>query len=240
MKTSRELKTQARAALKGNWGPAVVATIAYVVVTILCTAPTAVYQLSHPNMQQELVYAAQTANYPAMTEIYAGMYRWNGISSLLQLFVMSVVALGFANAFLRLVRNGDTYIAQNTFRIAFSNYMHKVLGMFLMGIFIFLWSLLFIIPGIIKIFSYAMTPYILDEYPDLGCNDAIDLSRKMMKGHKLDLFILGLSFIGWFLLCLLTLGIGFLWLTPYMSAANAAFYEDVKAEYLLKNNGILM
>lgn len=240
MKSTRELKAQARAALKGNWGPAVVATIVYMVVIILCSSPTAIYTLSHPGMQEELMYAAQTANYPAITEIYAGMYRWNGIATLLQLFVSSVVALGFANAFLRLVRNGDSDLTRNTFKIAFENYLHKVLGMFLMGVFIFLWSLLFVIPGIIKIFSYAMTPYILDEYPDMGCNDAIDLSRKMMKGHKLDLFILGLSFIGWMLLSILTFGIGFFWLTPYMSAANAAFYEDVKAEYMLKNEGILM
>ena len=117
------------------------------------------------------------------------------------------------------------------FSITFKNYLHKVWGYLLMYIFIILWSFLFIIPGIVKAFSYAMTPYILEENPELSANDAIDRSRAMMKGHKFDLFYLYLSFIGWGILCLLTLGIGFLWLTPNMSTATAAFYEDVKAEY---------
>ena len=99
-------------------------------------------------------------------------------------------------------------------------------------------ALLFIIPGIIKAFSYAMTPYILEENPELSANDAIDHSRAMMKGHKFDLFWLYLSFIGWFILCILTLGIGFLWLTPYMETSVAAFYEDVKADYEM-NGGLV-
>ena len=120
------------------------------------------------------------------------------------------------------------------FSIAFKDYWHKVLGMLLMGIFIFLWTLLLVIPGIIKTFSYAMTPYILHEYPNVGVNDAIDISRKMMKGHKLDLFLLELSFIGWMILTAFSLGIGLLWLAPYMQTAHAGFYEEVKAEYIEK------
>lgn len=95
-----------------------------------------------------------------------------------------------------------------------------------------LWALLLIIPGIVKAYSYAMTPYILYDNPKLQGNAAIELSMRMMRGHKLELFLLHLSFIGWFLLCILTLGIGFLWLTPYVHSTQAAFYEDVKEEYL--------
>ena len=240
MKTSHDLRAQARTALKGNWGPAVTATVVYILVTLLCSSPSTIFNLTHPDFQDEILYASQTANYPALANLYAGMSKWNGLGTLLQLLVLNVVALGFSNAFLKFMRSGDSHFTENTFKIAFSNYLHKVLGLFLMGLFIFFWSLLLVIPGIIKAFSYAMTPFILEDYPDMGCNDAIDLSRKMMKGHKLDLFILGLSFIGWFLLSILTLGIGFLWLMPYMASANAAFYEEVKAEYLLKNDGIMM
>lgn len=95
-----------------------------------------------------------------------------------------------------------------------------------------LWSLLLIIPGIVKACSYAMTPYILYDNPKLQGNAAIELSMRMMRGHKMKLCVLYLSFIGWFLLCILTLGIGFLWLKPYVQASKAAFYEDVKEEYL--------
>ena len=109
-----------------------------------------------------------------------------------------------------------------------------VLGQLLMGIFIFLWSLLLIVPGIIKAYSYAMTPYILVDRPELSVRDAIRLSGRMMSGRKLDLFCLHLSFIGWMLLCILTLGIGILFLSPYMMTAQAAFYQDVRSDYEMK------
>ena len=76
-----------------------------------------------------------------------------------------------------------------------------------------------------------MTPFILAEKPELSAKEAIDLSMEMMEGHKMEFFMLWLSFIGWCLLGLLTLGIGYLWIMPYMYTATAAFYEDVKAEY---------
>ena len=104
-------------------------------------------------------------------------------------------------------------------------------SMILTGIYTFLWTLLLIVPGIIKSFSYAMTAFVLRDNPELKFNGAIEKSMKMMDGHKFDLFYLYLTFIGWGLLCILTLGIGLLWFVPYMQSASAHFYEDVKAEY---------
>jgi uncharacterized membrane protein len=80
-----------------------------------------------------------------------------------------------------------------------------------------------------------MTPFILKDNPELSANEAINLSQKMMKGHKFDLFYLMLSFIGWAFLGIFTLGIGYLWLMPYTYAAFAAFYQDLKKEYLTNN-----
>ena len=111
--------------------------------------------------------------------------------------------------------------------------------MTLMGIFVFLWTLLLVIPGIIKAFAYALVPYILADKPELSANEAINLSMKMMKGHKFDLFYLQLSFIGWAFVSVFTLGIGLLWLMPYMMTAQAAFYQDVRKEYLANNNSII-
>ncbi len=79
-------------------------------------------------------------------------------------------------------------------------------------------------------FAYAMTPYILAENPELSAWDASTRSREMMKGHKFDLFYLYLSFIGWGILAVLTLGIGFIWLVPYVQTTTAAFYNDLKSE----------
>ena len=98
-------------------------------------------------------------------------------------------------------------------------------------IFLTLWSLLFIIPGIIKSFSYAMTFYIKNDHPEYSAIDAITESRRMMDGHKMRYFILQLSFIGWWIVGALCLGIGTLWVKAYVASANAAFYEDLKAGY---------
>ena len=91
----------------------------------------------------------------------------------------------------------------------------------------FLWSLLFVIPGIVAGYSYAMTGYILAEHPELTASEAIEQSKQMMSGNRFRLFCLQFSFIGWDLLCALTLGIGNLWLRPYKQAAEAAFYREV-------------
>lgn len=107
----------------------------------------------------------------------------------------------------------------------------RILGtMLLMNVYTFLWTLLLIVPGVIKACSYAMTPYILRDHPELSYNAAIEKSMAMMEGHKMKIFLLYLSFIGWAILCMLTLGIGYLFLMPYMYTSMAALYEDLKAQ----------
>lgn len=113
----------------------------------------------------------------------------------------------------------------------FSNYSHNLAAGILVPVFTFLWSLLFFIPGIIKNFSYAMTFYILNDHPEYSATQAITESRKMMKGHKWELFVLYLSFIGWDLLSFLTLGIlEIVYVAPYRAAAVAGFYDAIKGE----------
>ena len=110
-------------------------------------------------------------------------------------------------------------------------FVNSIVVFLLQGIFTFLWGLLFVIPGIIKGYSYAMAPYILADNPGMDALEVIDTSRNMMKGNKWQLFCLDLSFIGWHILCILSMGIGYLWLSPYIACARAHFYETVKAEY---------
>lgn len=90
-----------------------------------------------------------------------------------------------------------------------------------------LWSLLLIIPGIAASYSYAMAPYIPMEDPDCSGSESLKRSKELMQGHRAELFFLDLSFIGWELLAILTLGVGFLWLNPYVYAARAAFYRNL-------------
>ncbi len=105
-----------------------------------------------------------------------------------------------------------------------------IIGFILKGVFTFLWSLLFVIPGIIKSFSYAMTLYIIKDNPSIRGVDAITQSRNMMKGHKMKLFRLYLGYIGWFILGIFTFGIAIIYIAPFIEMAVVEFYEDVKKE----------
>ena len=100
--------------------------------------------------------------------------------------------------------------------------------MFLTGLFTFLWSLLLVIPGIIKGYAYSMAMYILAENPEIGAREALRRSQEMMDGHKLELFCLHLSFIGWHLLAIITFGIAYVWVMPYINATVTNFYNDIK------------
>lgn len=103
------------------------------------------------------------------------------------------------------------------------------LGTYLLAmIFILLWTLLLIIPGIIACLSYAMIYFILAENDEIGPLEAITQSKEMMRGNKWKFFCLILRFVGWSIVCLLTMGIGFLWLFPYMYVSYACFYDDIK------------
>ncbi|MPN61797.1 hypothetical protein SDC9_209541 [bioreactor metagenome] len=95
----------------------------------------------------------------------------------------------------------------------------------MMTIFVILWSLLLIVPGIIAAIRYSMCFYILADNPDIGIMEALNESKRMMRGNKWKYFCLNLSFIGWGLLCICTVGIGFLWLTPYVETSVIAFYD---------------
>ena len=108
------------------------------------------------------------------------------------------------------------------------NYGGIVKGMFLMNLFTFLWTLLFIIPGIIKTYAYRMVPYIMADNPEMNATDAITLSRNMMDGEKFDAFVLDLSFIGWYLLGILACGIGVLFVNPYKFSTDAQLYLVIR------------
>ena len=204
MKTNQELKNAALAALKGNWKPAVLLTL---IVSIITAIPSLLGQGDE------------------------GASLVGIVSILISICVTMPLSVGVYASFRKLYLGQEVKLVEDSFKVGFQNWKHNVGGMLLMGIYVFLWTLLLIVPGIIKAFSYALVPYILTDKPELTAEEAINLSMKMMDGHKLDLFILSLSFIGWSILAIFTLCIGYLWLTPYIYTTMVAFYEDVKAEY---------
>ncbi|MDR0711793.1 MAG: DUF975 family protein [Prevotellaceae bacterium] len=135
--------------------------------------------------------------------------------------------LGLSMFFLALARGEEVQFEQifkgfNYFGTALAAYL-------LVLVFTLLWMLLLIVPGIIASISYSQIFFILADNPEMGAMEALRRSKKMMYGYKWKYFCLGLRFIGWSLLCILTLGIGFLWLGPYIYTSNAKFYDDLKA-----------
>ena len=147
------------------------------------------------------------------------------VSWIATLLVSLPLAYGFTVMLLNVVRGSDVKL--DTMGEGFKDY-GRILGtMLLSSVYQFLWMLLLIVPGIIKGYSYALTPYLLKDHPELKFNAAIEESMRLMSGNKMRLFLLDLSFIGWFLLGLITFGIAFLWITPYWNTARAAFYEDL-------------
>jgi len=124
------------------------------------------------------------------------------------------------------IQSAQYFDNSKCFRFAFDghNYLGIVGTMLLKKIFLFLWTLLFIIPGIVKGYAYRMVPYILADNPNIGARRAIELSNNMTQGHKFDMFVLDLSFIGWYLLGVLAIGIGVLFVAPYDHATNAELY----------------
>ena len=207
--SNQDYKNAALSALKGNWAPAVLAATIFYLITLAVIVPN---ECATFFWQDKALLCS-------------------GGTLILRVFLYYPLEVGFYWAFRLLLVNGDNDVTANAFRAAFGNYLHNVWGYVLMEIKIFLWALLLFIPGIIKSFAYAVTPYILAENPEMRAIDAIHRSQDMMRGHKFDLFYLVLSFLGWMLLCIPTLGIGLLWLIPYMKTTMAAFYEDVKSQY---------
>lgn len=149
------------------------------------------------------------------------------LCGLLTIFVGIPLEYGIDTMFMPLVRQEGKLDLGMLFD-GFKDYGRVFLTLLLQNIYIFLWSLLLLVPGIIKSYSYAMTPFLLKDRPELKYNKAIEESMRMMQGNKMKLFLLDLSFIGWILLCIVTLGIGILWVTPYMQTSRTAFYEELK------------
>ena len=142
------------------------------------------------------------------------------------LLVCGAVDLGLATFFINLAEQ-ERLIFEEGFS-GFKNIVKAMGVYFFRGLFIFLWSLLLIVPGIIAAIRYSQAFFILKENPEIPVMDAVKRSSEMMRGYKTDYFLLQLSFIGWGILCLFTFGIGFLWLTPYVKTSNAVFYRELK------------
>lgn len=143
--------------------------------------------------------------------------------------LLAPAQIGLIAFFVNFVKTGE--IDRNIIFDYYSQFWKIVGTILLMGFIISIGLVFFIIPGIYLAFSYALVPYLLAEKKDLTIMETLELSRKMMVGHKFDFFILGLSFIGWAFLIPFTLGILIIWLLPYVTVATAKFCVDIIENY---------
>ena len=214
MKTNSEIRKEARSLMSGNWGSAVLLTLVYLII---------VGGISFTVSFVGTIVEMQVNDYGITSQI---------LSFFTNLFISFPLAFSLVLLYVGFVRGENRLSVGGIFKAFKSpHYLNSIGVYFLMGLFTALWTMLFIIPGIIKSLSYALAPYILADNPELSANEAIDESIAMMKGHKADLFLIQLGYAALAILSLLALGIPLLWLDPYYKVVYAKFYEEVKAEY---------
>lgn len=249
MKNASYFRQSARDALKGKWGLAIITGIVASLLggTTYSSGSGFSFDFSgfnNSDYEGTEIQIPTDGDYSSLEEAFESIFSgidpavWTIMGTVLAVgvavglvlgiafFILgSIVSVGYAKFNLNLV-DGENAEIGDLFTY-FKYWKNTVLANLLRTLYIFLWSLLCGIPGIIATYSYAMVPYIMADNPELTASEACKKSKEMMNGYKLDLFVLRLSFIGWSILAALTCGIGYVVLTPYMEAAVADFYREI-------------
>ncbi|AEB29271.1 hypothetical integral membrane protein [Carnobacterium sp. 17-4] len=229
-KTRKELKYDTKALLKGRWKDAILLNIIPTIISILITLLFAALVIALVN------YSDAGSNYWVNNYMMSDDGTGNGTSNIGSGILSTLFTVGISFTFLDWFRNPSMEIQplKMGLQVFSKKYFLRVLLIYIISaIFTTLWTLLFIIPGIIKSYAYSQAYLIYKDRSNLSPNekisslDCITESKNLMKGHKWRLFVLDLSFIGWGILSVLSLGIGLLWLLPYQNATKVAFYEDL-------------
>lgn len=243
MKFAADFRQIARNSLRGKWA---IAVLVGLIAALLCGAELGGPELELELESNEFSAGLQIAGKTILStkDLLGGTVFLNGgylgmilVASLAAAVIWFVVGgaaqVGYARFNLELVdcRNPsyDPLFAY------FRHWKTTTAARFLTALYTFLWSLLLVVPGVMAAYSYAMTPYIQAENPELPADRAITMSKQMMYGNRWRLFCLQFSFIGWSFLSTLTFGIGELWLRPYREAATAAFYREISGTWRAEN-----
>ncbi|WP_053366608.1 DUF975 family protein [Bacillus sp. FJAT-27245] len=207
----RDIKKDALASLKGRWGMAILLTIVTYAIYLILPAAAEI---------------SASGGFGAWINQEGASPSASGLSTVISLAIVPIL-FSYYWVFLDMRRGHDISIGSLFNNLSGRMYI-KMIGLYLLAfIYTMLWFLLLIIPGIIKGIAYSQAIYILRDNPGMVLNDAITESRQLMDGYKGKYFLLNLSFIGWGILCILSLGIGFIWLIPYMTASLASFYQNL-------------
>lgn len=223
------IKKTAKSRLSGNWGKAILTLVVFGVL-------------------QGLIYMLLNGpvNYHYTGSLFLDMDQQDLIPGGIQTVIEIITAIlntllgyGLLVYFLKLIRAEEKSISDIFFYFKSGHqFIRGIIVGFLVTLFTVLWTLLLIIPGIIKSIAYSQVGYILKDFPEMNALDAITLSRRMMDGYKWKFFLLGLSFIGWGLLVIITFGLALFYVAPYFYTSQAQFYAEVKEAYEAKNETI--
>ena len=203
--TRVELKDKAKQSLKGNWEEAIKMQVIYLLISF----------------GVGIVEGFIVANFN-FSESASSVF-----SDITSIILSALFMLGITSFYMKLARKEK--VTYNELFSKINMFKVTLVVLILVGLYTTLWTLLLIIPGIIASISYSQVYYIMIDNPEMTAIEAIKKSKEIMQGHKMDYFILSLSFLGWAILCLLTLGIGTLWLIPYMNVTMVNFYDSIKS-----------
>lgn len=148
------------------------------------------------------------------------------VGTIASFIITPAFGLSFCIVYLKLIKKEDVSVGD-----IFSGFNQTGRALWLnilITVFTFLWTCLLIIPGIIKQYAYSMSYYVLADNPELTAREALSKSKEIMNGHKMDLFVLQLSFIGWYFLIGITFGLAGIYVIPYINATTANFYNSIK------------
>ena len=227
----KKYKSFAKQQLQGRWGIPILISVIITIITSIFAIPDMIRTISESS---NMLAAENMDQYVlAMSELSSSSTSF--ISTIIQTIVAGILSIASLNVYIQMTRSPEP-VSFSLFIEGLNNWFRATLATLWQFLWVFLWSLLFIIPGLIKSIEYSMMFYIVAEYKNISVTKAMKISMIITRGHKMDIFILELSFLGWILLSCLTLGIGLIFLQPYMELTFVNTFHDLLQEAIAKGS----
>lgn len=218
----QEMKEKGKSAFKNNYWPCF-----FVALLMGLFAGGAVASSRTTGSTEQLEQTIHSGDMTTVIVFFSAFLVTTAILLVFKIFVVNPIEVGGAEFFAENIEAGP--VPFKTIKKGFQNYGHNFAVLLLRDVYLVLWMMLFLVPGFIKVYSYRMVPYILAEHPELSAAEVITRSREMMNGNKWQAFKMDLSFLGWILLGVLTLGlVNIFWTSPYMQSTQAALYLKLR------------
>ena len=224
-------KSFAKQQLQGRWGIPILITVIITIITSIFAIPDMIRTIS----ESSNVMASENIDQYILAMSELSSSNTSFISTIIQAIVAGILSLASLNVYIQMTRSPEP-VSFSLFIEGLNNWFKATLATLWQFIWLFLWSLLFIIPGVIKSIEYSMMFYIIAEYKNISVTKAMKISMIITKGHKMDIFLLELSFIGWVLLSCLTLGLGLIILEPYVELTHVNTFHDLLQEAIEKGS----